>query len=338
MKRFLLLSVFFLLFSLSLYSFSFVFDEMSVGIKNDELSFDISRMGMRIKSRYFSFGAVDSGGDVKTLSNPHFSYSHGLYYSTPKKDTSLLSSTVSVKNLWFSLLYGERNGFGFGFVKDDTRGFVFSFMKGEEDTIQKSLIERRDINVAYLGLESKMRMLSLSYYLSVTDTLFFSSLIKGELIFNVMKLGVGYGRLQSLLKESKDWETSLKLSLTKGETEVSFSLYLSPLPVYFSSYRSLSFSSRGVITLGEVKIESETKRNFAKGKEEIDASVSLYYQNWKVKLSKSSGLSISMSFNSSSFTVTKEKIETKVVLRKDGIEMNIYSSGEKSVEGKIGSM
>ena len=45
-----------------------------------------------------------------------------------------------------------------------------------------------------------------------------------------------------------------------------------------------------------------------------------------------------MSFNSSSFTVTKEKIETKVVLRKDGIEMNIYSNGEKSVEGKIGSM
>ena len=40
MKRFLLLSVFFLLFSLSLYSFSFVFDEMSVGIKNDEISFD----------------------------------------------------------------------------------------------------------------------------------------------------------------------------------------------------------------------------------------------------------------------------------------------------------
>ena len=130
----------------------------------------------------------------------------------------------------------------------------------------------------------------------------------------------------------------MKLSLTKGETEVSFSLYLSPLPVYFSSYRSLSFSSRGLITLGEVKIESETKRNFAKGKEEIDASLSLYYQNWKVKLSKSSGLSISMSFNSSSFTVTKEKIETKVVLRKNGIEMNIYSSGEKSVEGKIGSM
>ena len=109
MKRFLLLSVFFLLFSLSLYSFSFVFDEMSVGIKNGELSFDVSRMGMRIKSRHFSFGAVDSGGDVKTLSNPHFSYSHGLYYSSPKKDTSLLSSTVSVKNLWFSLLYGERN-------------------------------------------------------------------------------------------------------------------------------------------------------------------------------------------------------------------------------------
>ena len=335
MKRLLILIVFFLFFSFSLYAFSFVFDKTSVGIISNDLSFDISRWGIRIKSPHFSFGAVDTGGDTKRINNPHFSYSEGLYYSIPKKGTSLLAATLKAKNMWFSFIYGERNGIGVALEKDDLRAFIYSFMKGERDGMQKSLIERRDTNVVYLGLEGRMRFLSLSYYLSVTDSLFFSSLIKSEFSFNVIKLGVGYGRLQSLMKESKDWDTSLRLSLFKGGTEVTFSLYLSPLPIYFSSFRSLSFSSKGVLTMGEVIIESETKRNFKGGKEEVDASIALSYQNWRVKVSKNSGVTFSMHFDSSSFTITKDKIETNLVLREDEIEMVIDSSGDNSVKGKI---
>ena len=335
MKRLLILTVFFLFFSFSLYAFSFVFDETSVGIENDGLSLDISITGIRMKSQHFSFGAVDTGGDIMRINNPHFSYSYGLYYSIPKKGTSLLASTLKRKNMWISLFYGERNGIGVSYKKDDLRFFIYSFMKGEGEGIQKSLIERRDTNVLYLGLESRMKMLSLSYYLSVTDSLFCSSLIKSELCFNVIKLGVGYGRLQSMMKESKDWDTSLKLSLFKGEMEVTFSLYLSPLPIYFSSFRSLSFSSKGVVTLGDVIIESEAKRSFRGGKEDVDASISLSYQNWRVKVSKNSGVTFSMHFDSSSFTITNDKIETNVVLRKDEIEMVIDSSGDNSVKGKI---
>ena len=335
MKRLLILIVFFLFFSFSLYAFSFVFDKTSVGIISNDLSFDISRWGIRIKSPHFSFGAVDTGGDIKIINNPHFSYSEGLYYSIPKKDTSLLAATLKTNNMMFSFLYGERNGIGVALEKDDLRAFVYAFMRGESSGIQKNLIERRDTNVIYLGLEGRIRLLSLSYYLSVTDSLFFSSLIKSEFSFNVIKLGVGYGRLQSLLKKSKDWETSLKISLFKGETEVTFSLYLSPLPVYFSSYRSLSFSTKGVMPIGDVRIESETKRNFKGGKEDVDASIALSYQNWRVKVSKNSGVTFSMHFDSSSFTVTKDMIETNVVLRQDGIEMVIDSGGDNSVKGKI---
>lgn len=121
----------------------------------------------------------------------------------------------------------------------------------------------------------------------------------------------------------------------KGEMEVTFSLYLSPLPIYFSSFRSLSFSSKGVVTLGDVIIESEAKRSFRGGKEDVDASISLSYQNWRVKVSKNSGFTFSMHFDSSSFTITNDKIETNVVLRKDEIEMVIDSSGDNSVKGKI---
>lgn len=335
MKRFSLLIVFFLFFSFSLYAYSLVLDETSIGIENDGLSFGISRWGMRVKSQHFSFGAVDTGGDIKMINNPHLSYSEGLYYSIPKKGVSLLASTLKTNNMRFSFLYGERNGIGVALEIDDLRAFVYAFIRGESSGIQKNLIERRDTNVIYLGLESRMKMLAMSYYLSVTDSLFCSSLIKNELWFSVIKLGVGYGRLQSLLKESKDWETSLKLSLYKGETEVTFSLYLSPLPVYFSSYRSLSFSTKGVMPIGDVRIESETKRNFRGGKEEVDVSLALSYKNCRVKISKNSGFTISMHFDSSSFTVTKDMIETNVVLRKDGIEIVIDSSRENGVKGKI---
>ena len=91
MKRFSLLIVFFLFFSFSLYAYSLVLDETSIGIENDGLSIGITRWGMRVKSQHFSIGAVDTGGDIKMINNPHLSYSEGLYYSIPKKGVSLLA-------------------------------------------------------------------------------------------------------------------------------------------------------------------------------------------------------------------------------------------------------
>lgn len=108
MKRLLILTVFFLFISFSLYAFSFVFDETSVGIENDGLSLDISIRGIRMKSQHFSFGAVDTGGDIMRINNPHFSYSYGLYYSIPKEGTSLLASTLKRKNMYFSVLWREK--------------------------------------------------------------------------------------------------------------------------------------------------------------------------------------------------------------------------------------
>ena len=63
----------------------------------------------------------------------------------------------------------------------------------------------------------------------------------------------------------------------------------------------------------------------------MDVSLALSYKNCRVKISKNSGFTISMHFDSSSFTVTKDMIETNVVLRKDGIEIVIDSSRENGV-------
>lgn len=335
MKRFILSMVFFVFLSFSLSAYSFVFDSGSIGIEGDVYDFDLGVWGLRIKSPVYSFGSVDSGGDIALINNPHSLYSKGLYFSIPSKNSSLLASSVTYENWRFSILYGERNGVGVSVEGKDWRAFLYSFLKEKDEEMQKKIIERRDMDVFYLGFDGKRNMLSLSSYISLTDSLFVSSMVKGEIDLGMMKIGMGYGRIQSLFEESKDWETSLKMALYEKDAEVSFSLLLSAEPIYISSFRSLSFFSKGELNIGRVKIESETKRNFSKGKESLDASLSVYGDIWRIKISRNSGLTLSFHFDSSSFTLSKEKIETKVIIKRDDIKMTIESSGKSSVGGKI---
>lgn len=335
MKRLIITSFFLFIFVLCLPSYSIVFDTGNIGLDSNDTSLNLGVWGMKIDSPFYSFGQVDTSGDIARINNPHHIYSKGLYFSLPKKDASLFASTIHWREYWFAFLYGERNGGGVGYEGKDIRAFLYSFMKGSDGEIQKSYIDRKDLNVLYLGVEGEKDIFSFSSLFSITDTLFISSMIKGGIDVMNTRINVGYGRLQSLLKDSKDWETSFEVSLYKDDNEVTFSLLLSSLPVYISSYRSLSFSSKGVMKVGKVKMESETKRNFVKGKEDVDASFSISCSIWKIKISKKEGLTLSFHFDSSSFTLSKEKMETKVVLRKDDIEMTFESSGKTYVKGRI---
>ena len=290
---------------------------------------------MRIKSPSFLYGGVDDGGDIAFLDNPHVSYSKGLYFSLPSSGTKLFGSLVKKNKFWFSTLIGERNGMGMGYGWKDMRFFAYGFMKTKDDNLQQEHIKRRDNSVLYLGFEGKTNTLSFSSYMSITDKLLFSSVIKGGIVIKMMRVDFGYGRIQSLLKEEINWDRSLKLSIYNDIAEVSFSLLLSPGPIYLSTYGSLSFSSRGEMTLGKIKVESEAQRSFVKGRETLDASLTLSCGFWRIKLSRVSGLSLSFHFDSSSFTLSEKKIETKVILKKDEVKMTIEISGKINVEGKI---
>ena len=192
-----------------------------------------------------------------------------------------------------------------------------------------------DVNVFYLGLEGKKDRFSFYSFLSFTDTLYFSSMVKGSMDLGILRIDMGYGRLQRLLKSTNDWETSLKLSLHKETAEVSFSLFLSPPPIYSYSYGSLEFISEGGMTIGNVRIEGALKRSFKNGKEDVDASLSLSHSFWKVKISKKSGVTVSCSFDSSSFSIGQDKLETKVVLEENEVEITVDSGGKSSVKGRI---
>ena len=335
MKRFILIVGFSVFLSFLLHSYSIVFDTGSIGVEGDRGKVGVNRWGMRINSPYFSFGGVDTGGDIKKIDDPHYSYSHGLYYGLPSKTTSLFGSTIRGKESWLSFIYGERNGFGFGYEGRNIRAFLYSFSKEEDKNIQKRLVDRVDVNVFYLGLEGKKDRFSFYSFLSFTDTLYFSSMVKGSMDLGILRIDMGYGRLQRLLKSTNDWETSLKLSLHKETAEVSFSLFLSPPPIYSYSYRSLEFISEGGMTIGNVRIEGALKRSFKNGKEDVDASLSLSHSFWKVKISKKSGVTVSCSFDSSSFSIGQDKLETKVVLEENEVEITVDSGGKSSVKGRI---
>ena len=333
MKRFLVAVVLALNIVSFLFSSTLLLKSNHVSLVSDKGVFEWNKWGLRVSTASFAFGKIDGGGDIALLDNPHSSHTAGLYYSLPEKNTKLISSSLYFGPYTISFINGEREGLGFSYEEKDFRLFCYSFLKSEERIIQKDWLERRDKNVSFLGFEERGKVISLSSYLSVDSDLLFSVFVKGKVELPIGKVEINYGRLHRVLERDKEWESSIKLTLGKGKGKTTFSLYLGKKPTYIGEYRSLSFSSKGELQLGKYLLECETARSFHEGREKIEFSLSLSSSFMKIKVSDTTGLAISFYFDSSSFTLSKREVETKVKIKKEWGGLTLDSKGEVEMEG-----
>lgn len=331
------MKVYFLFIVFLVIGVSLIFPE-TIKLEDKMVSFDcdntlvnISRYGMEIDDTYFSYGALDSSGLFKTLSNPYDSLSLYPSFSTPNKNTKLMGSALKYKEFFIASVLGKRNGIAIGYKGKKLSLFSMFLTKGEDKSIQKEEVLRLDNDTFYCGAEGSLWLLDYCFILSSSKcfytSLFFSAKIKLEHI----SLGITEGRVQALSQDGKDWRSSYYLKINNDRAEIRYRIKIGRTPIFEKEFRSLEHSAESEINLGNIILMSSISSLFHEGKESFSLNVGIKGKWWKVEYSYPKGISISFYFDNSTIKLENGKLKTEVILKKEteNIEASLKLYGDR---------
>lgn len=267
--------------------------------------------------------------------NPYSSHSSGLSFSLPGKNTKEMGSSLCLGRYSISFLSGERTGFGINGSYGKMNGLCYFFLGENDNNIERKALERLDSATLYLGGDWRGENLEASFLSSMTSSLLFSSFVSSVLKLGPLSLGLSYGRVQPLLNGGKDWKNGVSISLKEKSYELSYEVLLGDEPVLIPSFRNLSFTSKGKISLGPVTLSSKGVRSFRDGREDTEHSMTLEGDWWRITLSTKSGLTLALHFSDASMTINEEKIVTHVSYDFGDMAVSASSESLSSLKGEI---
>ena len=312
-----------------------IFKETGITIRAGESTVALSPRGLMVETKYFSYGETAGGGIIRKIGNAYSGASFMPYFSLPSKDPDLLGAALKVGKMDFFSFTGERDGIGIGIEGKTVEGGAYWFRKGEDGSLEKESVLRRDRDTLYLALSSDFGNVGgeaiVSYAMGGKVSSFLSLKWKGE------KLGakLSLGRIQSLLSSSPLWDRGLEVKIGVAELNVTFSCLMGRKPIYRDEFRNITFSRKASLRIGETVFEAENVRTFSKGLEKTSFSLSLRGGWWKVTYDKTKGVTLSFILGASAVKVYEGGFETTVSMEKEGALIVFSSRGESEASVEV---